>query len=137
MNPLNPQALLATLDWGMETLPFPFLLLYVIGTGLAWLLLEAWLTRTARATPGWRKPFPVLPVISEMTAWFVRGSSWLLWIWAVLYFVLVGVRWYEQQNVGVAGVSDSLLAVARTWQQTYGAVIGVLPQPVTQVLPGI
>ena len=51
---MNAQTVMAALNWGMEQLPFPALLLYGIGLGLLWLFAEALLTRTARATPKWR-----------------------------------------------------------------------------------
>ena len=136
---MSAESMIANLRWGMETLPFPALLLYVIALGLLWLFVESLLTRTARATPGWRKPFPVLPWISEVAAWVTRGSSWLLWTWAVLYFVLVAVHWSAAQDAGanLAGISEALLGLADAWQRVYSTLVGVLPPVLQQVLPGI
>lgn len=136
---MNTDTILPALRWGMETLPFPALLLYLIVLGLAWLFVESLLTRTARATPGWRKPFPVLPLLSEAAAWLTRGSSWLLWAWAILYVMLVGVHWLTLQGdaSGLAWANDTLLGVARTWHQGYDTLMDILPPVVAQALPGV
>ena len=111
---MNIQSWIANLQWGMEMLPFPALLLYVIVAGMLWLLIEAILTRTARATPKWRRPFPILPIVSEVAAWLTRGSSWLLWTWAILYFALVAVHWVSAQGSPEwAGASETMMNIAR------------------------
>jgi hypothetical protein len=136
---MDTQVVLSNLTWGMEVLPFPALLLYAIGAGMLWLLLEGWLTRTARATPGWRKPLPVLPLVSEAATWLVRGSSWLLWIWAAFYLALVALHWAVAQgeSSNLAGTYSAMLGLAGAWQQGYNSLVGILPQVVAQVLPGV
>lgn len=135
---MNANSLMNSLDWAMESLPFPMLLLYVIAVGLLWLFAEAMLTRTARAMPGWRRPFPVLPVVSEVVAWTVRGSSWLLWTWALLYVALAAAHWSSTQLTPAwSGVTAALLDIAAAWRQTYVVVVGLLPPVVVQMLPGV
>lgn len=134
---MNTDTILNSMNRAMESLPFPTLLLYVIAGGLLWLFAEAMITRTARATPGWRKPVPVLPIVSEVIAWTVRGSSWLLWTWALLYFALTAALWSNTQITPAwSGVAAALLDIAAVWSRTYSAVVGVLPT-VVQVLPGV
>lgn len=135
---MNTQTVFAGLDWAMEQLPFPALLLYGIGLGLLWLFIEALFTRTARATPKWRKPFPVLPAVSEAVAWMIRGSSWLLWAWALLYIALAAIHIFDPQLTPAwTGIATVLIDVAGAWRQTYGIVVGMLPPVVVALLPGV
>lgn len=135
---MNMETILAYLSWGMEMMPFPMLLLYGILLGLLWLFIESLLTRTARATPKWKRPFPVLPAISEVASWLTRGCSWLLWTWAILYFALVIVHWVDSQpGAELTAAADALAAVATTWRQLYATAVGWLPPVVVGLLPGV
>ena len=135
---MNTKPILDSLNWSMEQLPFPALFLYLIALGLLWLFVEAMVTRSARATPGWRKPVPILPAVSEVAAWTVRGSSWLLWTWTFLYFALAAAYWASTQvNPSWAAATETMTGIAGVWRQTYVALTGFLPPFVVQVLPGL
>lgn len=126
------------LNWAMEILPFPALGLYVIALGMLWLGIEAMASRFGRSVPNWHRPIPILPLISEIVTWLVRGSSWLLWIWMFLYFAIFALHQLEipDASTGVQ-VADALLMAAGQWRTSYQALVNVLPDTIVVWTPGL
>ena len=130
------EQLLKSLELAWEQLPMPAIFLYLIALGMLWLFVEYLTTRTARAVPGWRRPLPVLPWISEFVVWGVRASSWAMWIWAFVYMALVaGIL--LQDMTGNHTVYAALAGPVRTLHDAYALIAGYLPGVVAGWLPGV
>lgn len=114
------------LAWQMA--PFPFLFLLIIVIGFAWLWVECQSTRLLRATPGWRRPAPIMPGISLVSVGIIRVLWILLWLWLVLFIVLALIVGLSLSNADMpATVVDGALTVGKAWNQGYRLLADRLP----------
>jgi hypothetical protein len=114
------------LAWQMA--PFPFLFLLIIVAGFVWLWVECQSTRLLRATPGWRRPAPIMPGISLVSVGIIRVLWILMWLWLVLFIVLAITVGLALGNADVpAPVVDGALGVGRVWNQGYRLLADRLP----------
>lgn len=114
------------LAWQMA--PFPFLFLVLILIGFVWLWVEFQSTRVLRATPGWRRPAPLMPGISLVSVGIIRVLWILLWLWLVLFIALALTVGLALDNADVpAPVVDGALGVGRVWNQGYRLLADRLP----------
>lgn len=112
--------------WQMA--PFPFLFLALIFVGFAWLWLEFQTTRLLRATPGWRRPAPLMPGISLVSVGIIRVLWILLWLWLVLFIALALIVGLSLNNADMpATVVDGALSVGLVWNQGYRLLADRLP----------
>lgn len=130
------QDIFASLGFAWQSLPMPLIFVYAILLGMVWLYAEFLVTRTARATPGWRRPLPVMPWISEVMVWGVRASTWFIWAWIILYAALVSGL-LLQQITGSSAVLDALSGPIGYWHDGYALLVQYLPGPVLGMLPGV
>ncbi|MCB0156880.1 MAG: hypothetical protein KDD83_04770 [Caldilineaceae bacterium] len=133
---MNVQGILTSLEIAWEQLPIPALFFYVIILGMLWLALEYWVSRTGRATPGWKRPVPVLPAVSEAVVWLVRGSSWALWTWAILYFVLA-LTIFTSRLAPLPEFTDVVYSASGLWHDAYARVVDLVPAALATRLPGV
>jgi hypothetical protein len=120
-----------------EALPFPILFLYLILLFFVWLGFEYWTTRMGRATPGWRRPLPVLPVISTAAVWGIRICTWLFWAWLVFFLVLTMTILWERVAGGPAFAADVLYSISDIWRNLYAQLVNFVPQAFAAILPGL
>ena len=133
---MNVQDILTSLEIAWEQLPIPALFFYVIILGMLWLALEYWVSRTGRATPGWKRPVPVLPAVSEAVVWLVRGSSWALWTWAILYFLLA-LTIFADRLAPLPEFTDVVYSAGALWHDAYARVVDLVPATLATRLPGV
>lgn len=123
-------------SWNLAA--FPALLVYLFVLGAVWLYVEFQITRIFRITPGWRKAGPLLPQISMAAAWIMRISRSLLWLWLCFFLILTAVLltdrliYASQTPWGAA-----LTAAADYWRTGYETVVGLLPEFLRRLLPGV
>jgi len=130
--------IIETLLTSWNLVPFPTLLVYLFLLGALWLYAEFQLTRIFRMTPGWRKAGPLLPQISMAFAWLMRISRALLWLWLLFFLILAGGLLADRLVYGQdTQIGASLLIAAGYWRTGYETVMGLLPEVVRRVLPGV
>jgi len=127
---MDIQGMLAIFKLAWSYAPFPFLLVVLILLAFAWLWVEYQVTRAGRAIPGWHRPVPILPGISRVSAWIIRLSWTLMWVWLILFMVLSASVWAER-NVLDYSVSphQGVLTAGRIWHQGYDFAAGKLLAP--------
>lgn len=125
----------AAVQQAWRFLPFPVLFLYLIALSLLWLFVEYQATRFGRAFPGWRRPVPILPMISVVAVWMSRLSRWAIWIWVLLFIAYAGVIW-AQPLFGPSPAIEVVGGWVAFWQVGYRTVVRALPAQITSLLPG-
>lgn len=130
---MNTEKVVTLLNRAWEIIPFPFVLLYLVVLGMIFLLFEYSITYVGRATPGWRRPIPILPIISELVVIIIRSSSWLIWIWALLYFSFTLCIVLEEM-VPDFTIPNGLLVIINTWQQGHNLINESVPTLLRQWL---
>lgn len=109
--------------------PFPILLLALIIAGFAWLWIEFQATRVLRATPGWRRPAPLMPGISIVSVGVIRVLWILIWVWLALFIVLALAIGLALSTVNVPRpVVDGVVSAGRAWNQGYRLLADRLPE---------
>jgi hypothetical protein len=120
--------LLAGIKLAWQIAPFPFLFLALIFAGFVWLWLEFQTTRALRATPGWRRPAPLLPGVSLLSVGIIRVLWILLWLWLVLFIAMTLIVGLSLHNADMPEiVIDGTLSVGKAWNQGYWLLADRLP----------
>lgn len=125
---MSAETIFSDLSAAWRLLPFPVLFVLVIVAGLAWLYVEYLFTRAARAAV--KRPAPLLPWVSEVVAWLMRISWWLIWVWLVLFLAITGTL-IAQELTGreATPITQALLALAAAWRRSYALLVSWLPDP--------
>ena len=125
----------ASLKMAWAYAPFPWLLLILILLAFVWLWLEYQLTRMGRATPGLRRPWPLLPEVSVVFVYVIIWSKRLLIVWLILFFVLAGTIMVSSQVPDFPpAVTENVLKVGALWHNGYVFIMEHLPGPLAERL---
>lgn len=126
---MTPEDLWSAVRLAWQMAPFPFLFVVVIAVAFAWLWIEYQATRLLRATPGWRRPPPLMPGISVVSVAAIRVLWALLWVWLVLFVALVVAMVLARSVEGVPmPLVNGVLSAGRAWNQGYRLLTDRLPE---------
>lgn len=129
------EQILASLKLAWSFAPFPWLLLILILLAYAWLWLEKQLTHMGRATPGLRRPWPVLPQISTVFVYVIIWSKRLLILWVILLLVVAGVLFAASEVPDFPPIiTENVLKVAALWHNAYTFIMELMPGPLVERL---
>jgi hypothetical protein len=125
----------ASLKMAWAYAPFPWLLAILILLAFAWLWLEYQLTRMGRATPGVRRPWPLLPEISTVFIYVIIWSKRLLIVWLILFLALAGVLFATSEFPDFPpAVTENVLKIGELWHNGYVFIMDHLPGPLAERL---
>ena len=118
------------LKWAWCYTPFPWLLVLLALVAVVWLWLEYQTTRLGRRTPGYHRPIPVLPEISEAAVYGIRISWLMVRLWVLLFVIMLVVGIAASQDWLPADVTEEIVNIGGYWRLGTIFLVQKLPDSV-------